>query len=95
MNGVADRSQDFFEGSESVRKPSFKPVRIQSYRRTSTLDNLYPTGNGMAQRDTQRVMLGIPRSSIGQSDETFDKSLWLPRDHPESFSASLYNKTYQ
>lgn len=95
MNGVADRSQDFYDGSEGSRQPSFRPVRLAPYRRTSTLDNLLPSGNGMAEPDKQRSIMGINRSTIGQSNDTFDKSLWIPKTHSESFTASLYNKNYQ
>ena len=88
-NGVA-RSKDFFEASESVRQPSFRPVQLDPYRRTSTLDNLFPTGNGMGEQDKQRSLMGIQHSAIGQSTDTFDKSLWLRSERPPS----LYNKTY-
>jgi hypothetical protein len=93
MNGAVDRSHDFYDGSESVRHPAFRPVQVEPYRRTSTLDNLFPTGNGMAERDTQRVMMGIPRSPIGQSDDTFERSIWLRNDTRPS--VSLYSKTYE
>jgi len=53
-----------------------------SYRRTSTLDTLKPSGNGMADADRNRLLMGINRSKVGQSDETFDKSLWLGNTKP-------------
>jgi hypothetical protein len=88
----AERSQDFYDGSETSRHPAFRPVRVEPYRRTSTLDNLFPTGNGMGEQDKQRALMGIGRSAIGQSGETFDKSLWI-RNQP-SPADSLYSKTY-
>lgn len=94
MSDAVDRSQDFYDGSESVRKPSFQPVRLAPYRRTSTLDNLFPTGNGMGQRDTQRAMMGLSRSSIGQSEDTFDKSLWI-QNSQQPVARDLYSKTYE
>lgn len=91
-NGVADRSQSFYDGSESARAslPTF-----QTYRRTSTLDNLFPTGNGMADQDRERVLMGIPRSPIGQSTNTFNQSIWLRNQgQDDQTAAALYDKTY-
>lgn len=92
MNGVADRSQDFYNGSESARAslPAFS-----TYKRTSTLDNLFPTGNGMADQDRERLLMGVPHSPIGQSTNTFNQSIWL-RNQPQDqeTAAALYDKTY-
>lgn len=92
-DGVAERSQSFYDGSEAVRNPSFRPVQMQPYRRTSTLDNLFPTGNGMGSQDRQRQMMGIGSSAIGQSPDTFDKSLWL-RNPVQQQQATIYAKNY-
>lgn len=91
-NGVA-RSQNFYEGSESVRQhPALRPVMTQPYRRTSVLDTLQPTtGNGMGTEDKQRTLMGIRSSSIGQSGDNFEKSLWLRSERP---AVSLYDKTF-
>lgn len=88
----AERSQDFYDGSEASRHPSFRPVQVEPYRRTSTLDNLFPTGNGMGEMDKQRALLGVPRSPIGQSESTYNTSLWLRNERPQA--TSLYSKTY-
>lgn len=89
---AAPRSQNFYEGSESVRQPQFKTIQQVpgTYRRTSTLDNLYPTGNGMDDQGRQRQMMGISSSAIGQSSDSFEKSIWLR--NPEQ--PTLYNKTF-
>lgn len=92
-NGVA-RSQDFYEGSESARQPNFRSMQQGAgggYRRTSTLDNLLPSGNGMAEPDKQRALYGVQHSAVGQSEATFDKSLWLTGG---ARTESLYNKTF-
>lgn len=92
-NGVA-RSQDFFEGSERSRMPEFHTMQQGAggaYRRTSTLDNLLPSGNGLAEPDKQRALIGVKHSPVGQSDETFDRSLWL---NGGARTESLYNKTF-
>lgn len=89
-NGVAvPRSQNFYEGSENVRRP-VTPIQVLPYRKTSTLDNLYPTGNGMSSADRDRRMVGATRSPSGQSEDTFGKSLWLKNQEP----ISIYNKTF-
>lgn len=92
MPGGTARSQDFFAGSENVRHPQFQPVQMLPYRRTSTLDNLFPTGNGMGTQDKQRQMMGVRTSAIGQSSDTFDKSLWLR--NPGEAQTTLYAKNY-
>jgi hypothetical protein len=92
-DGVADRSQSFYNGSEAVRNPAFRPVQMQPFQRTSTLDSLMPTGNGMGDQDKQRQMMGIGTSAIGQSQDTFDKSLWL-RNPAQQQQATIYAKNY-
>lgn len=82
-NGIG-RTADFTDGSERVREPQFQPVQTEQYRRTSVLDNLLPTGNGLGARDKQRQIMGINHSAIGQSEGNFDKSLWLRNEVPES-----------
>lgn len=88
----AERSQDFYDGSEASRSPSFRPIQTEPYRRTSTLDNLFPTGNGMGEQDKQRALMGVRHAPIGQSDSTYQSSLWLRNEQPQA--TSLYSKTY-
>lgn len=89
-NGVA-RSQNFYEGSESVRHPALRPVQTFPYRRTSVLDTLQPISpNGLGTQDRQRALMGIRSSALGQSDSNFDKKIWLGQGN-----AALYNKTFE
>lgn len=77
MNGEAGRTAEMVSGAEHAREPEFR-TRQQvgfGYRKTSVLDNLQPSGNGMSGLDKQRQMFGI--KSLGQDQETADKSLWL------------------
>lgn len=70
------RSQEFAESAESVREP--EPIQVRPFAPTSVLDNLRPNPNGMGGRDLERRLVGVPKSSIGTSDTTYDKRLWLP-----------------
>lgn len=91
-----DRSQDFYEGAENVREPQFRTIQQSEgprvYRRTSTLDNILPTGmgNGMGSADKERYFMGIPRSQAGQSEGTYNKSILLNA----SQQSSIYSKTF-
>lgn len=79
-----DRSEEFNDGAEKVRSPTFQSVQQQSNRRftpMSVLDNVIPNQNGMAQNDLQRRMTGSQGSPSGRSTATFDRQLWLR--HPE------------
>lgn len=89
MNGVAGRTAEMVGGSESAREPSARTVQQVGfgYRKTSVLDNLQPSGNGMSGLDKQRQMFGI--KSLGQDQETADKSMWLK--NPSNPNPSLYN----
>lgn len=81
MNGAAGRTAEMVGGAENAREPSFQTMQQQhaamgfGYRKTSILDNLQPSGNGMSGLDKQRQMYGI--KSLGQDQETADKGLWL------------------
>lgn len=92
-NGVADRSEDFYRGSEQVRFPTFKTRQIQpiSNRPKSVLDQLRPSGNGLGERDKQRQLMGVVGSGVGQSESTYDASLWMRYERPPN----LYNKTFE
>ncbi len=79
------RTQQFqFGGAESTRPPQFRTMQTGAgrggYRNTSVLDNLQPSGNGMSAQDKQRSLYGVNRSTLGTSNSTFDKSLWLGTD---------------
>lgn len=89
MSNGSGRNSEMVEGAIRVREPQFRTQQqgAGSYRRTSILDNLTPTGNGMSGLDKQRVTMGITRSSIGLSENTFEKGLWLRSER----SPSLYN----
>jgi hypothetical protein len=43
-----------------------------------------PSGNGVSALDRQRLLLGVNKSAIGQSDGTFESSLWLRNERPPS-----------
>lgn len=87
MNGEAGRTSEMIGGAESVREPEFRTMQKvgMGYRKTSVLDNLQPSGNGMSGLDKQRQMFGI--KSLGQDEETADKSMWLKNPS----NPSLYN----
>jgi hypothetical protein len=78
-NGVAygRNNGDFSDGAVQVREPQFSSQSPVVYKRTSVLDNLKPTGNGLAPQDLQRQLVGYTKSTIGQSEGTFDQALWL------------------
>lgn len=84
MDNGAGRTAQFNDGSERVREPQFHSMQQVegNYRRTSVLDNLKPTGNGLGTADRQRQLMGINQSAIGQSEGNFDKSLWLRIANP-------------
>lgn len=88
-NGSGGRNSEMVQGAVSVREPQFRTQQRsgQNYSRTSVLDNLTPSGNGMSGMDKQRLTMGIHRSAIGLSEDTFDKGLWLRGER----SPSLYN----
>lgn len=77
------RTEQMVSASERVREPQFQTMQVGAgrggYRRTSVLDTLQPTGNGMSGQDRQRLLYGVKGSSLGLSTDSFDKSLWLPR----------------
>lgn len=91
---VASRTAEMVRGSESVREPQFRTMQQRpreggvagapSYRRTSVLDSLQPSGNGMSARDNERQMFGMKSQGLGQ--DTADKSMWLANPS----TASLY-----
>lgn len=91
MNGSSDsqggRTAQMIDGAERVREPEFRTMQQVGfgYRKTSVLDNLQPSGNGMSGLDKQRQMFGI--RSLGQGEETADKSMWLKNPS----NPSLYN----
>lgn len=74
------RMQTFGAGAEAVRSPQPRSVALRPYRRTSVLDSLQPSQNGMGSVDHQREMYGVKGSASGESEETFDKSLWIRAD---------------
>jgi hypothetical protein len=80
------RTAAMVDGAERVREPQFRTVQQAPgrYVRTSVLDNLQPSGNGVSALDRQRLLLGVNKSAIGQSDDTFDKGLWLRNERPPS-----------
>lgn len=73
------RTEQMVSASESAREPQFHTIQQGQggYRRTSVLDTLQPSGNGMSGQDRQRLLYGVKRSALGLSNESFDKSLWL------------------
>lgn len=78
------RSQDFADGAERVRSPQFESIQQQANRNfqaISVLDNVMPAQNGMGAQDLQRKIVGSQGSSVGRSETTYDKQLWL--HHPE------------
>ena len=82
-NGVG-RVGAFHAAAESVREgpPTLTPEG--NYRRTSVLDNLQPSGNGMSSPDRERLLMNISGSALGRSESTFDQSLWLRSERPAS-----------
>lgn len=74
------RSDEFSDGVETVRAPKFQSVQQQANRHfaaLSVLDNVIPNQNGMGQVDLQRRIMGRSESTMGRSQETFDRQLWL------------------
>lgn len=92
MNGEAGRTAEMIGGAESAREPSFRTMQQVGlgYRKTSVLDNLQPSGNGMSGLDKQRQMFGI--KTQGQDEETADKGLWLRNQ--SNPNPSLYNTNF-
>lgn len=83
------RTAQMIEGAERVRQPRFSVQTASKYTRTSVLDNLRPTGNGVGAQDQQRRLMGGRGSGVGSSQDTFEKRLWLDQQP----SPSLY-KTF-
>lgn len=81
---LAGRSMEFSSAATRVRSPQFRTLQnsVGNYRRTSILDNLMPSRNALGSQDYERAKLGVPRSSSGQSESTFDKGLWLRTERP-------------
>lgn len=81
---LAGRSAQFNDSAATVRSPKFRTLQnsVANYRRTSILDNLMPSKNALGTQDYERAKLGVPRSSSGQSESTFDKGLWLRAERP-------------
>lgn len=75
------RSTNFSQGFQSAKRG---PSTIQSgiaggYRPKSVLDNLRPSGTGLAESDRSRLLAGggmLP-SSNGSSESTYQRSSWL------------------
>jgi hypothetical protein len=78
------RTAHFQSSAEAVRTPQFQSMQqvVGKYRRSSLLDNLMPTKNGLGDQDFARSKMGINKSTLGQSDSTFDKGLWLRMERP-------------
>ena len=73
---------DFEDGAEGARFPQFESIQqqgIRNYEKLSVLDNLRPSPVGMAQQDYERRLVGVPGSSIGSAQSTFDQRLWMDR----------------
>lgn len=87
---TSGRNDEFVGGSEGVREPGYQTMQQMiphRYAAHSVLDYTIPAGNGMAAPDRARMLMGVPRSQIGRSDTTFDKSLWLRQARsPELYS---------
>jgi len=81
---LAGRSAQFNDSAVKVRSSQFRTLQnsVANYRRTSILDNLMPSRNALGTQDYERAKLGVPRSSSGQSESTFDKGLWLRAERP-------------
>jgi hypothetical protein len=81
---LGGRVMQFNDAAIKVRSPQFRALQnsVGNYRRTSILDNLLPSRNALGSNDWERAKLGVPRSSSGQSDSTFDKGLWLRSERP-------------
>lgn len=88
-NGEGGRTAEMVDGAERVREPRFSVQTESKYRRTTVLDNLMPTGNGISALDQQRRLMGGRGSGSGSSKDTFEKRLWLDQQP----SPSLY-KTF-
>jgi hypothetical protein len=86
------RTEEFEGGAESARASQFRTVQqsqgLRSYEKRSVLDNLMPSNNGMDKAGVERVRIGVNHSTVGQSDDTFDKGLWLR--NAEQFGKSQY-----
>lgn len=81
---LSGRSDEFNDSATKVRSPQFRTLQntVGTYRRTSILDNLQPSQNALGTQDWERAKLGIQNSTVGQSDTTFDKGLWLRSERP-------------
>jgi len=77
---AGSRSDAFGSGVESVRAPASHTISPLQYKRTSVLDAAPPTNNGYGTNDAQRRLYGAPGSGIGESQSTFDQSLWMRKD---------------
>lgn len=83
------RTSNMVDAAERVREPRFSVQTASKYSRTSVLDSLQPSSNGLGTRDQQRRLMGGRSSGSGSSQDTFEKRLWLDQ-RP---SPSLY-KTF-
>lgn len=89
------RSEDFAGGADAAREPQFKTVQSQhnaNFHGMSVLDTPYtiPNQNGMGSADLQRRIMGFHESVSGQSESTFDQSIWLRT--PENANRDLPGK---
>lgn len=82
-------------GSEFSRQPeqfhTLQQVVNPGYKKTSTLDQLFPSMNGRGEQDQQRLLMGGMHSPMGESSDTFDRSLWLRNEQPKSIYDLTYN----
>ena len=68
------------EGSLSNDSVRFNTLVPKSFTQTSVLQNPYPTMNGMAQSDYQRILPGMSKpmaSPNGTSENTFEQSMLM------------------
>ena len=83
-----DRNAEFANSSEGVREPQFhtaQQIKPPGYQRTSTLDQLLPSDNGLGPQDYRRLaFLGQDHSPLGQSNDTFESSVWLRQQRPRA-----------
>jgi hypothetical protein len=81
---LAGRTTEFTDSATRVRSPNFRTLQntVGTYGRRSLLDNLLPSQNGLGTNDWERAKLNVPHSSVGQSESTFDKGLWLRAARP-------------
>jgi hypothetical protein len=86
------RTDEFIDGTDRARMPQFESVQQQAnrnYQPRSVLDNVIPNQNGMGTQDLQRRMVGSQNSSVGRSESTFDRQLWLRHPEPSNRAKTL------